>query len=66
MSNCSGQACLNATWLSNEDIQGRIQDFSKGDDFCKGGVTIHCLITKICELGSRFLYFSYLLGQNGG
>ena len=26
--------------------------FLKGGDFCKGGpVTIHCLVTKICELG---------------
>ena len=44
--------------------QGRLQDFSKGDDFCKGGVTIHCLITKICELGAFFLYFPFVLVQN--
>ena len=37
-----------------------------GGDFCKRGVTIHCLITKICELGACFLYFSYMLAQNGG
>ena len=29
-------------------------------------MTIHCLITKICELGACFLYFSYVLAQNGG
>ena len=42
--------------------------FFKGGDFCKrgGGVTIHCLITKNCELGACFLYFSYVLAQNGG
>ena len=28
--------------------------------------TLHCLITKICELGACFLYFSYMLAQNGG
>ena len=40
---------------------------AKGGDFCKGGgATIHCLITKICELGACFLYFSYVLAQNGG
>ena len=45
----------------------RIQDFSKGVTFVKGGgVTIHCLITKIRELGACFLYFSYMLSQNGG
>ena len=49
-------------------MQWRIQDFSKGGggDFCKRGVIIHCLITKICELGACFLYFSYMLAQNGG
>ena len=31
-----------------------------------GGVTIHCLIIKICEMGACFLYFSYVLAQNGG
>ena len=31
-----------------------------------GGVTIHCLINKICELGVCFVYFSYVLAQNGG
>ena len=41
-------------------IQWRIQDFSKGGDFCKRGAIIHCLITKICELGACFLYFSYI------
>ena len=29
-------------------------------------MTIHCLITKICELGACLLYFSYVLAQNGG
>ena len=46
--------------------QGRIRDFLNEGDFCKKGVTIHCLITKICELGACFLYFSYVLAQNGG
>ena len=34
-----------------------IQDFSEGRDYCnckEGGMTIHCLITKICELGACF------------
>ena len=29
-------------------------------------MTIHCLMTKICELEACFLYFSYVLAQNGG
>ena len=45
--------------------QGWIQVFSKRVTFVKGG-TINCLITKICELGACFLYFSYVLAQNGG
>ena len=46
--------------------QGRTQDFSKREvTFVKGeGVAIHCLISKICELGACFLYF-YVLAQNG-
>ena len=42
--------------------------FQKGGYFCKGrgGVIIHCLITKIYKLGAYFLYFSYALAQNGG
>ena len=27
-------------------------------------MTIHCLMTKTCELGACFLYFSYVLAQN--
>ena len=51
--------------FSSRSLQGQIQDFSKEVDFCKGGgVTIRCLITKICELGACFLYFSYVLAQN--
>ena len=41
-------------------------EFFKGGDFCKREVTIHCLITKTCELGAYFLYISYMLAQNGG
>ena len=55
---------LNAVirWKSEAD-----PGFFKGSDFFKGrGVTIHCLITKICELGAGFLYFPYVLAQNGG
>ena len=56
-----------ATTLDNQEVlQGRIPDFSKGGDFCKGGVTINCPITKICELKACFLYFFYVLAQNGG
>ena len=44
----------------------RIFQRGGGGDFCKRGMTIHCLITKICELGACFLYFSYMLAQNGG
>ena len=41
-------------------------NFSKrGGDFSKGRVTIHCLVTKISELGACFIYFSYVLAQNG-
>ena len=29
-------------------------------------MTIHCLITKICELGGLRFIFSYVLAQNGG
>ena len=50
-------------------IRGWIQGFSKRVTFVKGGggVSIHCLITKICgELGACFLYFSYVLVQNWG
>ena len=50
----------------NTRLQWRIQDFSKGGDFCKRGVTIHCPITKICDLGAFFLYFSFVLAQNRG
>ena len=31
----------------------------EGGDFCRGGLTTHCLITKICEQGACFLYFSH-------
>ena len=31
-----------------------------------GGGGIHFLNTKTCELGACFLYFSYVLAQNGG
>ena len=50
----------------NTRLQWRIQDFSKGGDFCKRGVTIHCPITKICDLGAFFLCFSFVLAQNRG
>ena len=40
--------------------------FKGGLTFVKGGVTIHCLIIKVCELGVCFLYFSCVLAQNGG
>ena len=32
-----------------------------GSRIFQRGVTIHCLITKICELGACFLYFFYVL-----
>ena len=37
--------------------RGQTQDFSVGVTFVMG-VTIHCRITKICELGACILYFS--------
>ena len=46
-------------------MSGVDQGFFKGGDFLKG-VTIHCLIHKIFELGACFLCFSYVLAQNGG
>ena len=55
------------TFLTLVHLHGRIQDFSKGSDFCKGGggggVTIHFLITKICELGACFLYIFIYVGS---
>ena len=29
-------------------------------------MTIHCVITKLCDLVACFLDFSYVLAQNGG
>ena len=65
---CGRQFSPNSTFWHNYNVQGRIQDFSRGGGyFCKGDrETIHCLITKIRELGDCFLYFSYALAQNGG
>ena len=37
-------------------VQGQIQDFSKGVAFVRGGVTFHCLITKIFELGASYVF----------
>ena len=57
-----------ATTLDNQEVlQGRIPDFSKGGDFCKGGgVTINCPITKICELKACFLYFFLSVSSKWG
>ena len=49
-------------------MSGGIQDFSKGLTFVRGGggVTTHCLINKICELGSLLLKFFLCVSSNGG
>ena len=47
-------------------MRSATSNFQRGGDLCKGGegVTIHCLITKICELGACVLHLSYVLAQN--
>ena len=45
-----------------------MQEFSRGGDFCNGGgLTIHCLITKIWDLKEPASYiYSYVLAQKEG
>ena len=57
--------CSSAKTHISSSLQGRIQYFSKGVTFVRGGGD-YCLITKTCELEACFLYFSYVLAQNGG
>ena len=51
--------------------RGRSRIFHRGATLVKvyvwggGGEVDYCLITKICELAACFLYFSYVLAQNG-
>ena len=53
----------------NRPRRGGSRIFQRWVTFVKGGgggVTIHCLINKICELEACFLNFSYVLAKKGG